>query len=290
MAEFLQLLVNGLAVGCIYGLVALGFVLIYKAGEVVNFAQGELVMLGAFAAFTFVVQFGLNYWIGLVLAVAAMAVFGGLLDMVVVRRIVGQPQFSTVMLTIGIGVVMRSGAAMVWGPETRSLPTPFDATTFYFGGVVLSAVYLAILATTTLLGLLLFCFFRFTRIGVAMQAASQNQLAAYCMGIPVKRLLSGVWALSAVVATIAGVMLAPINLVDTNLGAVGLKAFAAAVIGGFGSVPGAVLGGILLGLIDLFSGVYLPQGFKDTAGYIVLLAVLVVCPQGLFGAVGRKKV
>ena len=290
MAEFLQLLVNGLAVGCIYGLVALGFVLIYKAGEVVNFAQGELVMLGAFAAFTFVVQFGLNYWIGLVLAVAAMAVFGGLLDMVVVRRIVGQPQFSTVMLTIGIGVVMRSGAAMVWGPETRSLPTPFDATTFHFGGVVLSAVYLAILATTTLLGLLLFCFFRFTRIGVAMQAASQNQLAAYCMGIPVKRLLSGVWALSAVVATIAGVMLAPINLVDTNLGAVGLKAFAAAVIGGFGSVPGAVLGGILLGLIDLFSGVYLPQGFKDTAGYIVLLAVLVVCPQGLFGAVGRKKV
>jgi branched-chain amino acid transport system permease protein len=127
MAEFLQLFVNGLAVGCIYGLVALGFVLIYKAGEVVNFAQGELVMLGAFVAFTLVVQFGLNYWVGLALAIVAMAIFGGLLDMIVVRRIIGQPQFSTVMLTIGIGVVMRSGAAMVWGPETHSLPTPFDA-------------------------------------------------------------------------------------------------------------------------------------------------------------------
>jgi branched-chain amino acid transport system permease protein len=290
MAEFLQLLVNGLAVGCIYGLVALGFVLIYKAGEVVNFAQGELVMLGAFVAFTFVVQLGLNYWVGLALAIVAMAIFGGLLDMIVVRRIIGQPQFSTVMLTIGIGVVMRSAAAMVWGPETRSLPTPFDAATFRFGGVVLSAVYLSILATTALLGLVLFGFFRFSRVGTAMQAASQNQLAAYCMGIPVKRMLSGVWALSAAVATIAGVLLAPINLIDTNLGTVGLKAFAAAVIGGFGSIPGAVLGGILIGLIDLFSGVYLPQGFKDIASYIVLLVVLVVCPQGLFGAVGRKKV
>ena len=290
MADFLQLFVNGLAVGCIYGLVALGFVLIYKAGEVVNFAQGELVMLGAFVAFTFVVQFGLNYWVGLALAIVTMAVFGGLLDMIVVRRIIGQPQFSTVMLTIGIGVVMRSGAAMVWGPESHSLPTPFDAATFRFGGVVLSAVYLSILATTALLGFLLFGFFRFSRIGVAMQAASQNQLAAYCMGIPVKRVLSGVWALSAAVSTIAGVMLAPINLIDTNLGAVGLKAFAAAVIGGFGSIPGAVFGGILIGLIDLFSGVYLPQGFKDIASYIVLLVVLIVRPQGLFGSVGRKKV
>ncbi len=290
MAEFLQLFVNGLAVGCIYGLVALGFVLIYKAGEVVNFAQGELMMLGAFVAFTLIVQFGLNYWLGLALAVLAMAAFGALLDAIVVRRIIGQRQFSTVMLTIGLGVMMRSGAAMVWGPETRSLPTPFDTTTFRLGGVVLSAVYLAILATTALLCLILFAFFRFTRMGVAMQAVSQNQLAAYCMGIPVKWVLSCVWALSAAVATIAGVMLAPISLIDTNIGSIGLKAFAAAVIGGFGSIPGAALGGIIIGLIELFSGVYLPQGFRDTAAYIVLLIVLVVRPQGLFGAVGRKKV
>jgi branched-chain amino acid transport system permease protein len=120
MAEFLQLFVNGLAVGCIYGLVALGFVLIYKAGEVVNFAQGELVMLGAFVAFTFVVQFGLNYWVGLALAIVAMATFGGLLDMIVVRRIIGQPQFSTVMLTIGIGVVMR--APLQWSGDRRRTP------------------------------------------------------------------------------------------------------------------------------------------------------------------------
>ena len=141
-----------------------------------------------------------------------------------------------------------------------------------------------------LLSVILFGFFRFTRIGVAMQAASQNQFAAYCMGIPVKRVLSGVWALSAAVATVAGVMMAPISLIDVSVGGIGLKAFAAAVIGGFGSIPGAVLGGILIGLTELFSGVYLAEGFKDTAAYIVLLAVLVVRPQGLFGSVGRKKV
>lgn len=290
MAEFLQLLINGLAIGCVYGLVALGFVLIYKAGEVVNFAQGELMMLGAFVAFTLIVQFGFNYWVGFALAVVAMAVFGWALDGLVIRRIIGQPQFSTVMLTIGLGVMMRSGASMVWGPETRSLSTPFDRMMFEVGGVTLSPIYLSILISTVILCVILTLFFRLTRVGLAMQATSQNQLAAYCLGIPVKRVLSSVWALSAAVATIAGVMLAPISLIDVNMGAIGLKAFSAAVIGGFGSIIGALLGGVLIGLIELFSAVYLPEGFKNVAAYVVLLAVLVVRPQGLFGAVGRKKV
>jgi branched-chain amino acid transport system permease protein len=162
--------------------------------------------------------------------------------------------------------------------------------TFQIDGVTISPIYLSILITTVVLCGFLAVFFRFTRIGLAMQAASQNQLAAYCLGIPVKRVLSSVWALSAGVATIAGVLMAPISLIDVNMGAIGLKAFAAAVIGGFGSIVGALLGGVLIGLIELFSAVYLPEGFKNVAAYVVLLAVLVVRPQGLFGAVGRKKV
>lgn len=173
MAEFLQLLINGLAVGCVYGLVALGFVLIYKAGEVVNFAQGELMMLGAFVAFTLIVHFGFNYWIGLSLAVVVMAAFGWALDGLVIRRIIGQPQFSTVMLTIGLGVMMRSAAAMAWGPETRSLSTPFDRMMFHVGGVTLSPIYLSILISTVILCVFLTLFFRMTRVGLAMQAASQ---------------------------------------------------------------------------------------------------------------------
>jgi len=141
-----------------------------------------------------------------------------------------------------------------------------------------------------LLCAVLYAFFTHTRLGIAMQAASQNQLAAYYMGIPVKRVFSLIWAISAGVAAIAGVLLAPVSLIDTNLGFIALKAFAAAVLGGFGSIPGALAGGLTIGLIELFAGTYLAPGFKDVAAYIVLLVVLVVRPQGMFGMIGRKRV
>ena len=157
-------------------------------------------------------------------------------------------------------------------------------------GVTVSHEYVAIIVGTVVLCGALYAFFTHTRVGVAMQAASQNQLAAYYMGIPVKRMFSLIWAISAGVAAIAGVLLAPVSLIDINLGFIGLKAFAAAVLGGFGSIPGALVGGVTIGLIELLSGAYLPQGFKDVAAYVVLLLVLAVRPQGMFGTVGRKKV
>ena len=144
--------------------------------------------------------------------------------------------------------------------------------------------------STAALVAVLYVFFRFSKLGVAMQATSQNQLAAYYMGIPVKRMFSLIWAISAGVAAVAGVLLAPVSLIDVNLGFIGLKAFAAAVLGGFGSILGALIGGLTIGLIEMFAGTYLPQGFKDVAAYVVLLVVLAVRPQGMFGTVGRKKV
>ena len=174
--------------------------------------------------------------------------------------------------------------------EIYSLPTPFSARTTRVGGVTVSHEYLAIIVGTVLLCAILYAFFTYSRVGVAMQAASQNQLAAYYMGIPVKRMFSLIWAISAGVAAIAGVLLAPVSLIDINLGFIGLKAFAAAVLGGFGSIPGALVGGITIGLIELFSGAYLPLGVKDVAAYVVLLLVLAIRPQGMFGTVGRKKV
>jgi len=290
LATFLQLTLNGLAVGCIYGLVALGFVLIYKATELVNFAQGDLLMLGAFVAYMAVVSWGLNYWIGFLIAAVVIAAFGALLDVVVLRRVIGQPQFAVVMLTIGLGAIFRSFASIAWGSEIYTLPTPFSAHATRLAGVTLSHEYLSIIVGTLLLCGVLYAFFTFTRVGLAMQAASQNQLAAYYMGIPVKLMFSLIWAISAAVAAIAGVLLAPVSLIDINLGFIGLKAFAAAVLGGFGSIPGALVGGITIGLIELFSGAYLPQGFKDVAAYVVLLIVLAVRPQGIFGTIARKKV
>ena len=295
MSDFLQLTLNGVAVGCIYGLVALGFVLIYKATELVNFAQGDLLMLGAFVCYMAVVWWGLDYWLAFAIAVVTIAAFGALLDRFLLRRVIGQPQFAVVMLTIGLGAIFRTFASVTWGSEIYTLPTPFGGVTQLMG-VTLSHQYLSIIIGTLALCGGLYAFFNYTRIGVAMQATSQNQLAAYYMGIPVKMIFSLIWAISAGTATAAGILLAPVTLIDTNMGlAVALKAFAAAVLGGFGSIPGALIGGLVVGLVELYVGGYekalhLPEGFKDTAPYIVLLVMLVVRPQGLFGTPGRKKV
>ena len=143
---------------------------------------------------------------------------------------------------------------------------------------------------TALLCVILYSFFRFTRMGVAMQAVSQNMLAAYYMGIPVKKMFAAIWAISAMVATTAGILLAPITFIHANLGFLGLKAFPAAVLGGFTSIPGALAGGVIIGVVETLSGFYLPEGFKDIAAYIVLLAVLLLRPQGLFGGAALKKV
>jgi branched-chain amino acid transport system permease protein len=290
VSDFLQLTLNGLAVGCIYGLVALGFVLIYKATELVNFAQGDLLTLGAFVCYMAVVWWGLDYWLAFAIAVVTIAAFGALRDRLVLRRVIGQPQFAVVMLTIGLGSIFRTFASITWGSEIYTLPTPFSGV-WKIGSITLSHQYLSIIVGTLLLCGVLYAFFNWTRIGVAMQATSQNQLAAYYMGIPVKMIFSLIWAISAGVAAAAGVLLAPVTLIDINMGlAVALKAFAAAVLGGFGSIPGALVGGIVIGLIELYSGATLPDGFKDTMPYIVLLAALVWRPQGLFGTPGRKKV
>src|SRR6266508_3370434 len=291
MDILLQLVLNGLAVGCIYGLVALGFVLIYKTTELVNFAQGDLLMLGAFTCYMFVVWYGLGYWLAFALAVGAVALFGAALDAAVLRRVIGQPQFAVVMLTIGLGATFRSVASITWGSEIYTIPTPFSARQSMVGKVSVSHAYVAIIVGTVLLCAGLYALFTYTKVGVAMQATSQNQLAAYYMGIPVKLIFSLIWAISAGTAAAAGILLAPVTLIDINMGlAVALKAFAAAVLGGFGSIPGALVGGIVIGLIELYAGATLPDGFKDTAPYIVLLIMLAVRPQGLFGTMSRKKV
>jgi branched-chain amino acid transport system permease protein len=294
MLDFVQQLVNGIAVGCVYGLIALGFVLIYKATEVVNFAQGELLMLGGFLAYTFITMMGLNYWIGFFLAVVCMALLGSGIERVVVRPILGYPQFSIVMATIGLGFFARSVAGMIWGTDDLKIDTPFSRSVtenvVRMGDLVIADDKVSIIVATVLLCTVLYFFFSRTRMGIAMQATSQNMLAAYYMGIPVKRVFSLIWAISAAVACFAGVLLAPVTLIHTNVGFIGLKAFPAAVLGGFGSIPGALVGGIIIGVIEALAGFYLPQGFKDVAAYVVLLLVLWFKPEGLFGMKMRKKV
>lgn len=289
-ARLLQLVVNGAASGCIYGLIALGFVLIYKATEMVNFAQGDIMMLGGFTAFTLIAWFHLPYWLGALLAVAITAAFGYALDAIVLRRVIGQPQFAVVMLTLGLGFIFRAAAGITWGYESVGFNTPFTNKTVNIGGLVLGEDNLSIIVGTLLLCGILYLFFSKTRLGVAMQAASQNQLAAYYMGIPVRTIFSLIWAISAGVACLAGILLSPVSMIDVNMGGLAIKAFAAAVIGGFGSIPGSLVGGVIVGIVEQFAGYKLPAGFQEVTSNVVLLLMLFIRPQGLFAERMGKRV
>ena len=290
--QFLQLVISGIAIGCIYGLIALGFVLIYKATETVSFAQGDLMMLGAFGGLAGMTMLGFPFWAAVIAAIIAMGLFGVLLERIVIRPILGQPAFSIVMLTIGIAYVARGLITMIpnIGTKTHTLPVPYKDQIWKLGALVLNVEQMVVIAATAVLCAGLFAMFRYSKLGMAMQASSQNQLAAYYMGIPVKTLNGLVWGLAAAVAAIAGLLLAPITFVHANMGFIGLKAFPAAVVGGFTSLPGAIVGGLIIGIVESLSGFYLPAGFKDTAPYVVVLIMLMVKPNGLFGEKLRKKV
>ncbi len=286
----LQLAINGVSVGAIYALVAVGLVLTYKATEVLNFAHGDVLMLAAFIGWALISGLGWSFWLAVPLTVSLVAVGTYLLERGVMRRIAGQPQFAGVMLTIGLAFMIRGAVSMGFGPESRKYETPFSGLTTRFGDLVIADLSLAIAGAVLLVTLARFVFLRKTAVGIAIQAASQDQLAAYLSGIRVKRLNSVVWGMSGGMAALAGLLLAPITLVDISLWFVLLKSLAALVLGGFGSASGAILGGLLIGLIESFAGVYAPGGIKDVAAYIVLIVVLVIYPRGLLGESHGKRV
>lgn len=287
-SDIAQLSIIGLSQGCAYALVAMGFVFIYRATEIVNFAHGELMMLGAFMVLTFAEIWGLNFWLAASAGILSLGLFGYLLDASIMRRMAGESQASIFILTVAIGLVMRSAAGMIWGWSPQSLHVPFGADVV-IGGLAIGMDRLAIIAGTMLLCVLLYLFFNRTMTGLAIQAASQNQLAAYYNRIPVKRLISVVWAIAAMLAAFAGMMMAPMTQVDTGMSAFGLKALAGAVVGGFGSIPGALLGCLLIGVAEPFLD-YLFPPLKGVYAYVIMLAVLFIRPDGLISQTYRKKV
>jgi branched-chain amino acid transport system permease protein len=287
--DIVHLAVTGLAQGCAYGLIALGFVLIYKATEVVNFAHGEFMMLGAFAVLAYSEALGGSFWPAFVLGCLSIGVVGYLIDAQIMRRIIGQSSASIFILTVAFGFIFRSLAGMIWGWKTLSLDTPFDGKFLITEGLSVSQDRIAIVVATAILCVVLYLFFSKTRFGVAMQAASQNQLAAFYMGIPVKRLVSVTWAIGAMIAAAAGALLAPVTQIDTTIGFLGIKALAGAIVGGFGSIPGALLGCLLIGIIEPFADYYFPA-IKGVSAYVVMLLVLFVRPEGLISQTFQKKV
>ena len=282
--------VSGLATGCVYALIALGFVLIFKATDVVNFAQGEFVMASGFISYTLLIRFGLPYWLVLFLTIALSGVMGVILERVVVRPIMDAPIFSIVIATIGASTVLRSSAGIVYGYDVLPLPTIFSKDPIRVGVLNFTVMDLGVIGSSVGIMLALYLFFKFTKTGTAMRATAQSQTAARLMGVSVKRIFSLTWAISAAVGGVAGVLIAPIIYLDPNLGLIGVKAFAGAILGGFGSIPGAIVGGMLLGILENLSGYFFNAGIKQVSTYILLIVVLVARPSGLFGAAPVRKV
>jgi branched-chain amino acid transport system permease protein len=285
MSGFIQVLASGIAIGCVYGLVALSFVLIYKATETVSFMQGELLMLGAFTVLALNAGAGLPLGVALPLGLAAMVALGAGLERGVLRRALGQPHLTAVLLTFGIGLMLRGAVTTVPAAShaMHRLPMPFGDEPLRLGSLALAPAHLAVILVTVLVAGALTLFFRYTRAGLALRACSENPRVAALMGVPVARMHTLAWALGAGLATLAGVLLAPITFVHLGMGLIALKAFPAAVLGGLTSLPGALLAGIALGVAEALAGLVLPEGSKDMVPYLLLMAALLLFPRG-FGA------
>jgi branched-chain amino acid transport system permease protein len=282
--------VSGLATGCVYALIALGFVLIFKATDVVNFAQGEFVMVSGFISYTLLIGLGVPYGLVLVATIILSGFMGVILERVVVRPIMNAPIFSIVIATIGASTVLRSAAGIIYGYDVLPLPTIFSKDPVRLGVLRFTPMDVGVIGSSLVIMLILYLFFKFTKTGTAMRATAQSQTAARLMGVSVSRIFSLTWAISAGIGGVAGVLIAPIIYLDPNLGFIGVKAFAGAILGGFGSIPGAIVGGMLLGIIENLSGYFFNAGIKQVSTYILLILVLVIWPSGLFGAAPIRKV
>jgi len=287
MAFFLDLMVNGLMIGAMYALVALGFVLIYKATSVVNFAQGDLVMFGGYIAAALVSLYTLPLILAVPVLLATMIVLGFVVERGVLRPLVGRNVISVVMVTIGLAQVFQGLAAMVWGAQTINIPLPIPLAPYQLGEVFVSPINLvaAGIAMVFLVGFAYF--FRRNRMGIAMRAVANDQQAAMAVGINVRLVFALSWAIAGLAAGIGGVIWGNMLGVDTHLALVGLKVFPAVILGGLDSVPGAVVGGLLIGAIESVAAGYVDPyvggGTKDFIPYVLMIVVLMFRPYGFFG-------
>ncbi|MDI6709322.1 MAG: branched-chain amino acid ABC transporter permease [Thermoanaerobacterales bacterium] len=287
MDFFLQLVVSGLVVGSVYALVALGFVLIYKSSDVINFAQGEFLLVGAYVSLALVAGYKVPFLPAVLLTLLGCVLLGVVVERLVLRPFIGEPVISMIMATIGLSSLMRGVIQVIWGTDTRTFPPIFPVEPVHLGGVVVSQVYLWSLGLALGLLALFTLFFKYSSTGIVMRAAADDQTAALSMGISVKRVFAITWAIAAVVAAIGGILLGNINGVNPTLASIGLKVLPVAILGGLDSVSGAIVGGFAIGLIESLAGGYLDPivggGVKDVTPFVVLVIVLMLRPYGLFG-------
>lgn len=278
----LQLALAGLSIGSIYAIVALALAIPFRASRVLNFAQGELVTLGAYIALV-LTSYGLPYAVMVPATLLIAAAFGVLIERLFIRPIVDAPEFTLVIATFALGLIIRALIRIHWQDNTFFLPAPYAGPALALGPLRANPAYLVMIGSTAVLVALLILFFRQSRLGKAMRAVAFNQTAARLMGIRVSTVFGSAWALSAAIGALAGLLLAPVIGINPELGHLIIKGLVAAVIGGFGSLGGAVLGGLLLGVLETYAGATFGAALKEIIPFGILIAFLLVRPQGLWG-------
>jgi branched-chain amino acid transport system permease protein len=284
---FVLLMCNGVLIGLMYSLIALGFVLVYKATDAINFAQGEFVMIAGFVAAVALGAWGAPLWLAVLAALLAMVAFGFGLERVVLRPLIGRPVVAVIMATIGLAAILRGIGPLSWGAETKPLPLPIRDEPIVLGPLFLPPIQL-VGAVVSILFLALFgWFFLKSRNGIAMRAVADNQQVAMAMGINVERYFGVAWAMTGVVSALGGVIWGSLLGVDVHLSLVGFKVFPVVILGGLDSIPGAIVGGLIVGIVENMAAGYIDPfvggGTKDFAPYVLMIAALMVRPYGIFG-------
>jgi branched-chain amino acid transport system permease protein len=295
MDFFVQLVVNGLVVGSIYALVAMGFVIIYKSTSVLNFAQGEFLLLGAYVSLALMTRTRVPFAAAVVLTIAFAAVLGLAIERLVLRPMIGEPVVSMIMVTLGLSSILRAVVQGVWGTDTRPFPEIFPSTPVRIGPVPVSRAYLWSFACVVVLLVLTSLFFKRSRYGIAMRATAFSQQVALSLGISVRFMFALAWAIAAAVSAIGGILLGAVRTgVDQSLALIGLKVLPVVILGGLDSLVGAIVGGLLIGVLENLAGGYLDPvfggGVKEVAPFVLLVAILMVKPYGLFGKVRIERV
>ena len=294
MIFFFQMLINGIVVGSIYGLVALGFVLIYRASGALNLANGEFVIFGPYICLMLMTALKVPFLVALIITLLLSAILGLVVERVVVRPLQNAPVISVIMATIGLSSLLAGAVHMIWGHSTKTFPPVFPQTPINIGGIVVTPVYLWSFIVVVVLLIIFSIFFKYSKIGLAIRAVADDQQAASSMGMSVKFVYAATWTIAAIVAAIGGVLIGNINGISPTMASIGLTVLPVVILGGLDSILGAIIGGFAIGILQNMAGGYLDPlvggGLKDVVPFIIVLLILMVKPHGLFGSRGIERV